>query len=151
MTILPMEEEHVHVVTALGEACFSEPWSEEAVCGELSNPHGRIFVCCEDGAFLGYASIAFVLDEGSINNIAVFPEYRRRGAGDSLLWFLDEEAERLGLSFFTLEVRASNEAAQRLYEKHGYRVVGRRRSFYRKPAEDAVLMTKYYRTEGHNI
>ena len=144
MTICPMDQSHVAAVAEIGRLCFSEPWSEAAMRGELQNPHGEIYVCCEEGAVLGYASIAFVLDEGSINNIAVLPQFRRRGIADALLYFLDGQADRRSLSFFTLEVRASNQAALALYEKHGYRPVGRRRGFYTKPAEDAVLMTKYY-------
>lgn len=53
------------------------------------------------------------------------------------------------LAFFTLEVRASNQAARALYEKHGYCPVGYRRGFYIKPAEDAVLLTKFYNAEGN--
>lgn len=149
MTIRPMEEKHVPAVTVIGRQCFSEPWSEFAVRGELQNPHGSIYVCCDGETVAGYVSIAFVLDEGSINNIAVLPMYRRKGVGDALLDFLDRQAVRMELAFFTLEVRASNEAARALYEKHGYHPVGYRRGFYAKPAEDAVLMTKFYNAEGN--
>jgi len=119
------------------------------VRGELQNPHGSVYVCCDEETVAGYVSIAFVLDEGSINNIAVLSAYRRRGIGDALLDFLDGQAVRMKLAFFTLEVRASNQAARALYEKHGYRPVGYRRGFYTKPAEDAVLLTKFYNTEGN--
>lgn len=149
MTICLMEEAHVQAVTAIGEQCFSEPWSETAVRGELQNPHGKIYVCCDKETVAGYVSIAFVLDEGSINNIAVLPAYRRQGIGDALLCYLDGLADRMKLAFFTLEVRASNEAARALYEKHGYRPVGYRRGFYIRPTEDAVLMTKFYKAEGN--
>ena len=71
-----MEEKHVSAVTAIGRQCFSEPWSEAAVRGELQNPHGSVYVCCDGETVAGYVSIAFVLDEGSINNIAVLPRQK---------------------------------------------------------------------------
>ena len=50
MTICPMDQSHVAAVAEIGRLCFSEPWSEAAVRGELQNPHGEIYVCCEEGA-----------------------------------------------------------------------------------------------------
>ena len=69
------------------------------------------------------------------------PAYRRRGVADALLSALEQRARALMLSFLTLEVRAHNAPAIALYGKHGYRVAGRRKNYYEKPTEDALLMT----------
>lgn len=149
MIIRPMELADAAAVTEIGLQSFSHAWSYQTVCEELNNPNGRTWVCCENEEVLGFVNIACVLDEGGINNIAVFPQHRRKGVADLLLDRLDEEAKALGLAFMTLEVRVSNEPARALYEKHGYEQVGLRKRFYTKPTEDAILMTKYY-TEGAN-
>ena len=84
----------------------------------------------------------FVLDEGYISNVAVHPQWRRQGVADALLDALTEQARQKLLSFLTLEVRESNAPAIALYEKHGFRAVGRRKSYSEKPREDAILMTR---------
>ena len=94
----------------------------------------------EDGAVLGYAVLSAVLDEGNLDNIAVAPEYRRRGVADALLGALTGFGREC-LALLTLEVRASNAPAIALYEKHGFAAVGRRKNYYSAPREDAVLMT----------
>ena len=84
-----------------------------------------------------------VLDEGYITNVAVSPACRRQGIGRALIEELKKRAAQSGLSFVTLEARASNAPAIALYEGAGFRQVGVRRNFYTAPAEDAVLMTHY--------
>ena len=83
-----------------------------------------------------------MLDEGTINNIAVKKEMRRTGIAKALLLEADRFAAAHRLSFLTLEVRMSNKAAQALYTSCGYESVGVRRAFYKKPTEDAFLMTR---------
>ena len=94
----------------------------------------------EDGALLGYAVLSTVLDEGNLDNIAVAPDCRRRGVADVLLSALTAFG-RARLACLMLEVRASNAPAIALYEKHGFRAVGRRKNYYDAPREDAILMT----------
>ena len=94
----------------------------------------------KDGALLGYAVLSTVLDEGSLDNIAVAPEARRNGIADALLSALTAFG-REHLTCLMLEVRASNAPAIALYEKHGFAAVGRRKNYYDAPREDAVLMT----------
>ena len=84
---------------------------------------------------------AVCFPEGSLDNIAVAPEHRRRGVAEALLSALEAMGRARALSFITLEVRASNQAAVALYEKHGFARVGRRTNYYEKPREDAILMT----------
>ena len=90
---------------------------------------------------MGYIGLMYVLDEGYISNVAVDAAFRRCGAADALVGELIRRCRRMLLSFVTLEVRAGNAPAIALYEKHGFRAVGRRRGYYEKPREDAILMT----------
>ena len=102
---------------------------------------GKITAAVQDGAVLGYIVFSAVLDEGSVDDIAVAPAHRRRGVADALLRDAAQRARENGLREIWLEVRASNAPAAALYEKHGFAEVGRRRNYYEKPREDAILMT----------
>ena len=82
-----------------------------------------------------------------MGNICTDKESRKKGAATALLKVLSDKAEKLGLSFITLEVRKSNERAIKLYEKAGYKTVGTRKDYYEKPREDAVIMTLYLKRE----
>lgn len=122
--------------------CFSVPWSESELEKVASNDSAIYFVAEEDGRAIGYGGLFFVLDEGSINNIAVLPEYRRRGIASSILVALTEESKEKALTALFLEVRESNLGARELYASFGFVEVGRRRGFYSHPAEDALTMKK---------
>ena len=139
--LTPMTEEHIPQIAALERACFSHPWSEDALRDELWNDSAVVIVAeGEDGTVLGYAGLQTVLDEGYINNVAVDPRFRRQGvAGQLIEAFLRFGAAKL--AFLTLEVRASNAPAIALYEKYGFTQAGRRRDYYDDPREDALLMT----------
>lgn len=139
--IIPMTTEDLPAVAALEKTCFpADPWSEALFRDALDNPAVVILLAeGEDGAVLGYAVLSVVLDEGNLDNIAVAPEYRRRGVADALLGALTGFG-REHLSVLMLEVRASNAPAIALYEKHGFTAVGRRKNYYDAPREDAVLM-----------
>jgi ribosomal-protein-alanine N-acetyltransferase len=135
--------EHIPQIGALEKRCFSLPWTEELLRTQLRSDR-HIFLAALDGETVaGYIGLMYVLDEGYISNVAVLPAYRRRGVGTALLDELEREARKVRLSFLTLEVRASNTAARALYAARGFRETGLRKNYYEKPAEDAVLMTKY--------
>lgn len=139
--LVPMTMEHIPQVAALERACFSHPWSEESLQGELWNDSAVIIVAeGEDGTVIGYAGLQTVLDEGYINNVAVDGKYRRQGVADELIAAFVRFG-RAKLAFLTLEVRASNAPAIALYAKHGFAEVGRRKNYYDDPQEDALLMT----------
>ncbi|MDR3645731.1 MAG: ribosomal protein S18-alanine N-acetyltransferase [Clostridia bacterium] len=139
-----MQAQHLDALARLEAMCFSKPWSRDSLASELENPVAVFFVAQADGAAVGYAGMHHVVDEGYIDNIAVHPLYRRRGAANALLARLDRYAVKNGLAFLTLEVRRSNKEAQRLYARNGFVKAGERRDFYVAPPEDAVIMTKYY-------
>lgn len=137
-----MTHRHVAQVAALERICFSAPWSEASVAAELANPLSKWLVCVEDGAVLGYVGSQTVLGESDMMNLAVRPEDRGKGIAQGLISALVEELKRLGSRCLTLEVRASNVPAIRLYEKLGFLPVGRRPNYYRGPKEDALILRK---------
>lgn len=127
---------------ALEKMCFSVPWTRQQLESQLPDEQHCFLIALEEEKVLGYVGMMHVLDEGYISNVAVAPEERRKGIGDSLIDGLLGRAGALHLSFVTLEVRAGNRPAITLYEKHGFREVGRRKNYYAFPTEDAILMTK---------
>lgn len=132
-------------IARLEAVCFAHPRSEAALLSEIGQPERYILVVMKSqkGLVKGYAGMEYVLDEGYITDVAVFPDRRRCGVGSALLQELERRARQLKLRFLTLEVRPSNLAAMRLYISLGYEETGRRRGFYTDPREDALLMTKY--------
>ena len=143
-TIVPMDRSHLAGVAALERLCFSQPWNEAMLAEELYNPTASFLVAeGENGEVLGYAGLHVIVDEGYIDNVAVEPDARRHGVASALLDVFCRFGE-VNLAFLTLEVRASNQAAIALYEKHGFTQAGLRKNYYDKPREDAVLMTRYF-------
>lgn len=123
-------------------ASFVNPWTREMYLAELEN-HGVSFcyvVRDRSQQVIGYCSFWRVLDELHINNLAVAPSQRGRGAGMALLHEVLREGARLGARRATLEVRRSNEAARRLYERLGFSVAGVRQAYYTHPVEDALIL-----------
>ena len=146
--IIPMTPAQLPQAAALERACFSHPWTEQALAEDLDNELLTLLAAVgEDGTLLGYGEVRTVLDEGTLERIAVAPQSPRHGAAEALLRrFLDDGREKL--AFLTLEVRAGNVPAIGLYEKLGFEVVGRRRNYYREEGEDALLMTVVLRHDA---
>ena len=143
--ILDAAARHLPQVERLEQCCFSVPWTEAQLRAQLPDDR-HVFLVAERGnEVLGYVGLMHVLDEGYISNVAVSPDCRRQGIGAALIAELTRRAGRLELAFLTLEARASNAPAIRLYEKMGFRQVGRRKRYYQRPEEDAVLMTLFLR------
>lgn len=138
----------IPAVAALERAEFPDGADEEMLTRLLNTDGGVILVAEEGETLLGYVWVRFVLDEGDIGNVAVAPDVRRRGIGAALLKALFAESERRGAVVLQLEVRESNLAARRLYEKNGFETVGKRKNYYEKPAEDAILMSKFFQKEA---
>lgn len=143
--LVPLSRELVGQVAEIERQNFSHPWTETMLTDQLDNLLASV-ICAlgENGVVLGYAGVTVVAGEGYIDNIAVRQEYRRQGIASELLGVFLRFAEAQVLSFLTLEVRASNEAAKRLYMKHGFAQVGRRKNYYDDPQEDAILMTRTF-------
>ena len=147
--IVPMTSEHLDQVADIERLCFSDPWSRRMLSEHLENECAATLVAQgADGTVLGYAGLLVVLDEGYITNVAVRPEYRRQGVASQLLDAFRRFGEGSGLSFLTLEVRASNTVARALYTKHGYAETGCRKNYYEHPKEDAIIMTLEFTQDG---
>mgnify|MGYP000137448875 CR=1 FL=1 len=146
--IVPMDRGHIPQIVALEQACFTSPWTETMLSDALFDPQAS-FIVAEDGEgnVLGYAGLHAILDEGYIDNVAVEPDARRHGVASALLDVFCRFGE-VNLSFLTLEVRAGNAPAIALYEKLGFREVGRRKNYYRAEHEDALLMTVEFDRHG---
>ena len=142
--LVPMDRSHLAGVAELERMCFSTPWNEAMLEEELYNATASFIVAeGEDGSVLGYAGLHVILDEGYIDNVAVRPSCRRMGLGDRLLDVFIRFGQA-NLAFLTLEVRPSNTPAVALYEKNGFKEVGRRPNYYDDPKEDALLLTREF-------
>ena len=127
--LVPMDRSHLAGVAELERMCFSTPWNEAMLEEELYNDTASFIVAeGEDGSVLGYAGLHVILDEGYIDNVAVRPSCRRMGLGDRLLDVFIRFGQA-NLAFLTLEVRPSNTPAVALYEKNGFKEVGRRPNY----------------------
>ena len=144
MTVRVAGETDIPAIAALEAAEFPDGADEGMLLRLLHTDGGVIYTAEEKEKLLGYVWCRFVLDEGDIGNVAVAPGARRRGVGLAILNALSEEAVRRSASFLTLEVRESNAPAVHLYEKNGFTAVGRRKKYYEKPTEDAILMSKFF-------
>ena len=142
MTITQMKTAHVPQVARLEKLCFTDPWSEQSVASELGNPLSLWLVAEENGAVLGYIGSQTVMDESDMMNVAVHPDYRRRGIGQALVLTLAQRLKEKGSRSLALEVRTSNAPAIALYEKLGFTRAGLRKNYYRNPKEDAYILKK---------
>ena len=144
ITVRPLTDADLKEVLAIERSCFPDPWSENVFRSALADGLSLWLAAEKAGKLVGYAGMQAVLDEGYIDNVAVDPGFRRRGAASALLEALIAEAERRKLRFLSLEVRAGNEGAIALYAAFGFLPVGRRKGYYLRPPEDALIMTKSF-------
>ena len=142
MMIIRMNGSHVKAVAELEKICFSDPWSENSVASELKNKLALWLVAEEEGQVAGYIGSQTCGDESDMMNVAVHPDFRRRGIAEALVDGLTEELKKVESRCLTLEVRASNVPAIALYEKLDFSEIGRRKNYYRNPREDALIMRK---------
>lgn len=137
-------------IVAIERASFGDPWSRGAFLSLVRRADAYVVVAVEDEPaqtdadpvppVLGYAVAWFIVGEGEVGNVAVHPAARGRGIGARLLDAALAEAGRRGADVVFLEVRESNDTARRLYASRGFVEVGRRRRYYRRPDEDALVM-----------
>jgi len=137
----PMKSSDLEEVMTIERASFSYPWSSRFFMQELGVPCARSLLAIWDRKTIGYIIYWLLPGEVDIHNLAVDPAHRRRGIGRSLLEAVIDEARRRGSSRVTLEVRKSNEAAQRLYGSLGFAGRGIRKGYYSEDGEDALAMT----------
>jgi ribosomal-protein-alanine N-acetyltransferase len=142
-----MRLEDIDAVHQIDRRSFSLPWPKSSYRFELlENPAARLWVAeapAGDGGrrVIGLIAVWVIADECHISNLAVHPSHRRQGVGQRLLTTVLENGRTWGIRKVTLEVRESNQAAQRLYHAFGFKTVGRRVRYYQDNQEDALLMT----------
>ncbi len=129
-------------VLEVEEESFTNPWTREMYAWELQNRAVcHIYVVrTPEHTVAGFCSFWLVFDEIHINNVALRPALRGQGLGTALMRYVLREARQLGARRATLEVRASNVGARKLYERLGFRLEGTRRNYYTNPVEDALIL-----------
>ena len=142
MMIETMNSSHVKQIAELEKICFSDPWSERSIASELDNKLAFWLVAVEGESVAGYIGSQTVMDETDMMNVAVHPDFRRKGIAEALVNDLVDYLKKIGSHCLTLEVRASNAPAISLYEKLGFAEIGRRKNYYRNPREDALILRK---------
>ena len=141
-SILPARPADIDAVFAIAQAAFTLPWPREELALELSRPYSALRVLRPSpderiAAFLNHWRLGHELQ---IMNVAVLPSHQRLGYARALLRDAEAAARQMHLGSIFLEVRRSNHAAIRLYESHGYVVVGVRQRYYADNLEDALVM-----------
>jgi ribosomal-protein-alanine N-acetyltransferase len=140
--IEPMRRRHVGQILAIERASYPKPWSTQVFHDELDHARDgyRHYLVARRGrTVIGYGGLMFAVDEAHVTNLAVHPQHRRDGVATGLLLALAHEAIDRGCPAWTLEVRASNVAAQELYRRFGFAPAGVRARYY-EGVEDAIVM-----------
>lgn len=145
MIYVEMNETHVPQIAELEKICFNDPWSVNSIASELSSRLSLWLVALDDDRVVGYVGSQTVLGETDMMNVAVHPDYRKKGIGTSLITALIDILAQRGSHSLMLEVRASNDSAISLYAKLGFSEVGRRKNYYRNPKEDALILRKEWK------
>lgn len=140
ITVREMKEKDIEDILEMERECFATPWSRESFEMELKNKFARYVVAEIDGKVVGYGGLWLIIDEGHITNIAVLEEYRKMDVGSHILSGLIAISLRRDIRSMTLEVRESNVAAIRLYEKYDFKEAGIRPKYYADNNEDAIIM-----------
>lgn len=147
MNLIKMQPGHIDGVKELLDVCFGvSAWSRESVRAQLDNPVSYCAVALDGDRVVGYIAYEIIVDEGSLVELAVLPEYRQQGIGRKLTELMLTSCD--GVRTVCLEVRASNDPALSLYRAVGFREISRRRDYYDDPREDAIMMI--YQCQGED-
>jgi ribosomal-protein-alanine N-acetyltransferase len=128
----------IPIVVELERATYPQPWSEGVFTDELSRTDRTYILAEVDGAMVGFGGLMFVEQDAHVTTLAVNADARKRGLGTRLMLELINAGLARGAQNLTLEVRASNDGARRLYDRFGMVAVGVRKHYYRD--DDAVIM-----------
>ena len=146
ITIEKMKKEYIDDVFEIDKLSVPIPWSKNSIEEELNNMLANFIVAKDDDKIIGFAMCWFVMDECHIGNIAVHPDYRKKGVATKLLnELLKDSKKEHGTNNYLLEVRISNEPAISLYKKLGFEELVVRKHYYKNPDgtyEDALIMNK---------
>jgi ribosomal-protein-alanine N-acetyltransferase len=139
-TIRPAHEGDLDDVAAIERSVFGDPWSRRSFADLVDAGQVLFLVASDANSVVGYAVILVAGVESELANLAVSRLVQRQGLGRRLLAEASNQARARGCEEMFLEVRASNEAALKLYETAGFRAIGRRARYYARPIEDAIVM-----------
>ncbi len=142
MIFRPMLEVDLEQVVRIEKDSMPSPWSKELFEEELKRDVAYYFVMEEEGQLAGYMGYWEAPQEAHIINLAIAPRFRQKGWGLKMMDYCLAFAQKRGARLATLEVRESNEAARRLYDKCGFRTVAIRKKYYSDNQEDAVVMIR---------
>lgn len=143
MTVLHADPAMLSAVLEIENEAFTCPWSEKSFEEAFASENIIVYAAVDDdGCVAGFSCLMWYGEEGEILNIAVRTSARKNGIGQRLMDAMLTEGCENGVRSFYLEVRESNTAARRLYEKNGFEALGIRKRYYIKPVENAVVMRK---------
>ena len=140
LRLRPAEAGDLPRISEIERLCFSDPWSPHSFRALFGDHRVSFIVAVASGQVVGYVVAWFIRTEGEIANLAVAPEARGQHVGSGLLDSAIAAARERRVAALYLEVRDSNGPARRLYASRGFVEVGRRRGYYRRPVEDALVM-----------
>jgi ribosomal-protein-alanine N-acetyltransferase len=140
--IKPMEETDIDTVIEIEKQAYGQHhWSKESFIEELSNDLASYFSAYNDkGELIAYCGCWKIIEEAHITSIAVSPKFRRKHIAEALLKTVIDDCYKNMVKFITLEVRVSNAPAIGLYEKYGFKSLGKRKGYYQDDNEDALIM-----------
>ena len=140
----PATESDLNQIVAIERSCFADPWSESAFRRLLGGLPAifQVLVLPQGNRVAGYVIAFAVGDDAELLNVAVEPTSRGKGFAGQMLDAVLIELGGRGVMAAFLEVRDSNRAARGLYESRGFREIGRRKNYYRRPVEDALVMRR---------
>jgi ribosomal-protein-alanine N-acetyltransferase len=141
--IQPLEAADLDSVMEIERLSFKSPWSRQVFAEELARSWAHVDVVRTSfsGDIVAFCNYWLVADEVHLLNLATHPQERRTGHASRLLAHVLEYARRAACRLVTLEVRRSNDVAQRLYRRFAFKAVGIRPNYYVDDQEDAVIMS----------
>lgn len=134
-------------IHAIEQSSFRTPWSIQSFVEQIELPFSHIWCLKDQKRVVAYCCFWMVLDELHLLKFATHPSCRRKGLGSKLMEEICNFSTNHGISRIDLEVRASNSVAISFYKKHSFEKVGVRKNYYTNPKEDALLMSRFGRTQ----
>ncbi|OWW47233.1 alanine acetyltransferase [Enterococcus hirae 88-15-E09] len=143
------DEQLAYCLWALCEEAYEHgsPWTKDQFLMDIQQPHTQYYLLVENSLLQGFIGYSKVIDETEITNIAVAKKLQKKGYARQLLRFLLDREKQAGTYNVYLEVRTSNLAARHLYQSEKFRELGKRKSYYHDPVEDAIIMSTKLKTE----
>jgi len=142
ITFAEIASEDVEELSIIESETFSMPWKAQDFLDMIRLDFAYYICAKEDGKIIGCCGVRNMAGDGEITNVVIRKERRGEGIGERMLLYLMETGLERGISAYTLEVRESNAPAIGLYEKLGFVCEGKRKNFYDRPTEDALIYWK---------